>query len=71
MAYWRNVLSVLNDGMNSHCRWRQLLKLCIGERSMGDCKVSLMKLEIKFAKNTINLMYHKILSHKEIKKKEQ
>lgn len=46
-------MSFLNDGMNSHCKWRHLLKLCIGKRNMGDCKVSLIKLEIKFVKNSI------------------
>jgi len=57
--------------MNSHGRWRQSLKLCVDERSMGGRQVSLIKLEIKFVKNSVNLMYHKILSHKEIRKNEQ
>lgn len=65
------MLSFLNSGMNSQCRWRHLLKLGIGEKTMGDCEVSLIKLEIKFVKNGINLMHPKILSHKEIRRKEQ
>lgn len=69
MVYWRNISSFLNNGMNSCCR--HLVKLCIGERSMGACTVSVIKLEIKFVKNSIKLMYLKILSCKEIRKKEQ
>lgn len=48
----------------------EALMLCIGERSI-EAGNSVIKLEIKFVKNSIKLMYRKILPHKEIRKSEQ
>lgn len=47
---------MFNSGMNSWCRWRHLLTLGVGEMSIGDCKVGLVKLEVKLGKNSINLI---------------